>query len=487
MEKIHNKNKESIPDDFWIEVDEQYTKDGRTLIRATKTVREDWKASTFNICSILELYKNGEKYFYNTDEGFQSIKANANDLSMILQRYLSYWVPQDRKYWKMVAWNIESYIEPLKENSRYISFLNETIDVKESFKQKKLVALGKGVTTDNKFMFKYIKDESLLNQKSLKLFNDIMSGYTNGLDAKESKEWIDKLLVITGYLLFPTNPDEKIFLLKSVPGTGKSLWREILERIYGTQQSGAYNPMAKDEFAEEGIYKKRLVYNDDLDEGKWPRQVQLQQIASGNSFPVRLHGKGYVDWVKPKAHILFLTNNNVSAPKNSGIWRRLDIFEFNKPIGKNKIPYLNMLTNKSEFIEVVIHFAVKGIEKIFKDRTILKRDESLIDKQLSTQDNIGSFIEDTVNDNMFDGKFIIKPKTIYALYREWFKSENDKSTKELSKRDFLDEFDKKLPEEARSKSRKVNGTVVGAYDLSKCKIWNPNYKPKTIDDELDEL
>lgn len=450
-----------------------------------------WRNVYEDIKQTLSLVKKGEQYSYKKSTGeYRLVNADVDSLAELLQReyedLLTFSIFNNQMWYK-IAKNIKPFIEEVGANYKYITFRNKTIDVEASFAAKSIVFSPSRVEVADEIDFD-LKDIAECSKTSISLMNKIMKNYTKGLDQQEKDAWILKLLTMSAYLLSPINDLDKILIFKSQPGTGKSVWLSIMIQIFGPHLSSGYNPLMADEFAETGIYGKRFIYNDDLKKGKWHRQEKIQSISSAMPTTIRMSGGRNVTWHNPNPKILFLTNYEMDASNEAGIWDRIDVLEFKNQIRNTEYQdeTIKHSIKSKDFVEYAISLIINfGFKNLVENG--LKQNKEYV-KSLKESNNYVKNFRDAYVSRSEEVKKLwseedrfVKPMKMFEMYKTWMKVNGD-SFKALPRKEFDKQFESFITKDSHSKVRKVKGTSVVCYDLSKEPEWNP-----TAEWELEDL
>lgn len=456
-------------------------RDTREEIIKYEPDEKSWKDNAKDICDTLHLKVWGLFYSYKDFNGnYKLINKDVETLTEMLQR--EYEERQDgNSLWNYIVWkhisrNIKPFIPEMQVNYKYISFKNKSIDMEESIKNKELVIVDK-VDTQDEILFE-LKDDVKSGEET---FNKIIETYTYGMDENKSQKFVERLLTISAYILSPINNMNRLPIFKSKPGTGKSVWLNILQEIFGSGISQSYDPLMDDDFAETGIYGKRFVYNDDLQKGKWPRQAIIQSLISGSSVAIRMSGGKNVQWIKPNAKFLFLTNYDIEADPSAGIWDRIDVLEFGEPVrgtSREDLTIKDKSLNKD-----VIEYIINKIVFIGLDNVIKGKYQRNIEYVKNTKNKTNIYKEfkkdlfnksETIKNKWEEGFYIIKPIELYNLWKQWMKvNGNEGMISKINKSTFIENFDSIISEEARSKPRNIPGVekTIAVYNLSLDSDW----------------
>lgn len=254
---------------------------------------------------------------------------------------------------------------------------------------------------------------------------------------------IDLLQTIAGYILFPDCRHQKVFILVGSGGNGKSVYLEIIQKLFGDKNTTHVEPTGLTKEFERIHLKDSLLnigsdINSDFSKGEI--REWLLKVADGTSIQACYKGMNHVDFI-PRCKLLYACNSIPNAEVVNGLSRRLKFIEFpcqfvDNPDPNNpyeKLKDINTLTKLMENLPAIFNWAYEGYKTLttvgyFTDTL---EQETLI-KQFETISNpVAVFCDDTD----FEGE--ISRDNVYLWYKDWCDETNHKP---LSREKFLPKF-----------------------------------------------
>ena len=148
------------------------------------------------------------------------------------------------------------------------------------------------------------------------------------------------LQLFPGYVLFPTNSHEKIFVFSGSGGNGKTRYLEVLRQIFGGSPNVSHvTPRGLcDKFQRILLRESILNIAGEIRSDLTDAEEYLKSIASGEPQSACYKGKDYVPFI-PRTKLAFATNSQLSSGDTSeGLTRRLIMVDFKVSFVDNPDP-----------------------------------------------------------------------------------------------------------------------------------------------------
>lgn len=147
------------------------------------------------------------------------------------------------------------------------------------------------------------------------------------------------LQLFPGYVLFPTNEHEKIFIFSGSGGNGKTRYLEVLRQIFGDENISHVTPrgLLKD-FQRILLRSSILNVAGEIRSDLHDCEEYLKSIASGEPQTACYKGKDFITFI-PRTKLAFATNSQLSSGDTSdGLTRRLVMVDFKVSFVDNPDP-----------------------------------------------------------------------------------------------------------------------------------------------------
>ncbi|MBR5873610.1 MAG: toprim domain-containing protein [Oscillospiraceae bacterium] len=259
----------------------------------------------------------------------------------------------------------------------------------------------------------------------------------------------DVLQTIAGYVLMPTCKYQKIFILKGQGSNGKSVYLDILERVYGSDNVTHIEPTGLAQEFQRVLLKDSLLnigsdINSDFSRGEI--REWLLKIADGASIQACYKTKTHFNFA-PRCKLVYACNAMPTAEIINGLNRRLQFIDFpchfvespdpNKPLQKQRD--VNIVSKLTAELSGIFNWCYEGYKILttvdyFTDTT---EQASLLEQFETISNPVGVFCKDHV----WSGT--MTREEVYSWYKSWCE---DTGHKPLSREKFLPKFREAMAE-----------------------------------------
>ena len=296
------------------------------------------------------------------------------------------------------------------------------------------------------FMMNYPYSPNLRSEKWINFIDEITAG-------DEIKK--ELLQFIAGYVLFPDCRFQKIFALIGDGSNGKSVYLEVLQKVFGDKNCTSIEPEGLNaDFKCIHLKDSLLNVASEIDEDFSKSEKMLKKISAGEECIACYKTKDYIKFY-PRSKLIFACNEMPKTNIVKGLDRRLLFIHFpvkfvddvpftpvqlnavdNVPIPNN--PYIkkkdvNLLPKLLKELPAIFNWVYEG----YKDL----RDIGYFTQTTEQEQFIEQFKENSnpivvfCNDYVFSGE--MTRKQLYNLYRDWC---NETNHKPLSREKFIPAF-----------------------------------------------
>ena len=271
------------------------------------------------------------------------------------------------------------------------------------------------------------------------------------------------LQFIAGYILLPDCRHQKIFLLVGSGGNGKSVYLELIQKLFGDKNVTHVEPtgLAK-EFERIRLKDSLLNIGSDINSDFSRGEIRewLLKIADGTSIQACYKGMDHVDFI-PRCKLVYACNAMPTAEIVNGLNRRMQFVDFPCQYVENPDPDdprqkprdISLVSKLSAELPGIFNWAYSGYKLLrtvgyFTDAP--EQTEFL--RQFETTSNpVLVFCED----NDFGG--VVSRDEIYAEYKFWCDGTGHKA---LSREKFLPKFRDVMADRITDERRqRVNGKI----------------------------
>lgn len=253
------------------------------------------------------------------------------------------------------------------------------------------------------------------------------------------------LQFIAGYILFPGCIHQKIFLLVGAGGNGKSVYLEIIQKLFGDKNVTHVEPTGLSKEFERIRLKDSLLnigsdINSDFSRGEI--REWLLKIADGTSIQACYKGLNHIDFI-PRCKLVYACNAMPTAEIVNGLNRRMQFIDFpcryvetpDPSDPKQKQRDINIVAKLSAELPGIFNWAYAGYRllNIVGYFSEAPEQAEFMQQFEQTSNPVLVFCEDY--DSSFYGP--VKSSDIYSWYKLWCEETGHKY---LSREKFLLRF-----------------------------------------------
>lgn len=253
----------------------------------------------------------------------------------------------------------------------------------------------------------------------------------------------ENLQFIPGYALMPDCKHQKIFVLLGKGGNGKSVYLDVIQRLFGARNVSTVEPASMPQDFQRITIKDSLLnigadINSDFSKGEI--REWLLKIADGQIIQACYKGKDYVKY-KPRCKLVFACNAVPSAEIVNGLDRRLWFINFPCQYVEDPDPSDPMQRKRDVDIVPKLLAELPGIFNWVYDGYKLLSQVGYFtetDEQLEILEQfraVSNPVEEFCRDKEFGDQ--ISRDDLYRSYRDWCE---DAGHKPLSRTKFLPKF-----------------------------------------------
>jgi P4 family phage/plasmid primase-like protien len=279
------------------------------------------------------------------------------------------------------------------------------------------------------------------------------------------------LQFIAGYVLMNDCRYQKIFLLIGSGGNGKSVYLEIIQKLFGDKNVTHVEPTGLAAEFQRILLKDSLLnigsdINSDFSRGEI--REWLLKIADGTTIQACYKGMNHVNF-QPRCKLVYACNAMPTAEIINGLNRRMQFVDFPCQYVENPDPSnpkqkqrdINIITKLTQELPGIFNWAYAGYQLLNKVGYFTDAPEqSLLMQQFEQTSNpVMVFCEDHAT--RFYGT--ITRKEIYDWYKWWCE---DTGHKPLSREKFMPRFRDCLGDRIKTERRmRVEGVPVRAFEF----------------------
>lgn len=230
-----------------------------------------------------------------------------------------------------------------------------------------------------------------------------------------------ELITLTYYCLVNNNRHNYLFYCYGYPGTGKSIFFNILKKIIGSDLSyiSELNRLKLSRFETYNLKDKKLyIYNENEQNIDEDNLTTLKNISGENILQVEPKGK-ISEKIQLLGKLIFISNRLPNLKyTDEAILRRFKFIEFKKKFNDTNINIEEYLDDKSiqNFINYILKFVKENNIEYIK-----KSNKEIIYENSKIVDTLYTFLEDTkeylfIEDNILYDKKLFNKEIINIEY-----------------------------------------------------------------------
>lgn len=253
------------------------------------------------------------------------------------------------------------------------------------------------------------------------------------------------LQFIAGYVLFPDCRHQKVFILVGSGGNGKSVYLEIIQKLFGSENVTHVEPTGlAAEFQRIRLKDSLLNIGSDINSDFSRGEIRewLLKVADGTSIQACYKGMNHIDFI-PRCKLVYACNAMPTAEIINGLNRRMQFVDFpcqyvenpdpNNP--KQKPRDINIIAKLTAELPGIFNWAYAGYKLLttvgyFTDAP---EQDSLMQQFEQTSNPVLVFCDDYTDS--FRGT--VTRKDVYGWYKWWCEETGHKA---LSREKFLPKF-----------------------------------------------
>jgi putative DNA primase/helicase len=272
----------------------------------------------------------------------------------------------------------------------------------------------------------------------------------------------ENLQFIAGYTLFSDCRHQKVFILVGNGGNGKSVYLELIQKLFGDNNVTHVEPtgLAK-EFERIRLKDSLLNIGSDInsDFSKGEIREWLLKVADGTSVQACYKGLNHIDFI-PRCKLVYACNALPTAEIINGLNRRMQFIDFPcqyvetpDPNNRKQKPRdINIVKKLTDELPGIFNWAYEGYKLLttvgyFTDTP---EQQTLMTQFEQTSNPISVFCDDR------DFKGTISRDDIYSWYTSWCDSTGHRP---LSRERFIPKFRDCMGDRIRDERRIRNGST----------------------------
>lgn len=280
----------------------------------------------------------------------------------------------------------------------------------------------------------------------------------------------ENLQFIAGYTLFSDCRHQKVFILVGNGGNGKSVYLEIIQKLFGNDNVTHVEPtgLAK-EFERIRLKDSLLNIGSDInsDFSKGEIREWLLKVADGTSVQACYKGMNHVDFI-PRCKLVYACNALPTAEIINGLNRRMQFIDFpcqyvetpdpKKP--KQKPRDIDLVKKLNAELPGIFNWAYEGYKllKTVGYFTDTPEQQTLMHQFEQTSNPVMVFCED----RDFNGS--VSRDDIYFWYTLWC---DETGHKALSREKFMPKFRECMGDRITDERRtRISGKITRVFDFS---------------------
>lgn len=222
-----------------------------------------------------------------------------------------------------------------------------------------------------------------------------------------------------GYLLMRDNPHQRLLWLYGKSGTGKSTVLTTMANLLGPHEIVPFNANELNEYTFAALDGARGALCTELSHVTLKTQALKELAASGLVLARRPYGQPFE--MRFTGKLLFASNSLPNIDDQDGIWRRLDILQFD---AVPEHPDPDLLRKLKDELPGILNWCLDGFAALSADNE-WRMPQSVVDtiaEYKSETDHIARFAEDELEYNEQGGPLEIQTADLYARYSSWMQA-----------------------------------------------------------------
>jgi len=283
-----------------------------------------------------------------------------------------------------------------------------------------------------------------------------------------------------GYVLFPDNRAQKMFVFLGEGSNGKSLILHVLEALVGKEHVSNLSPQAilTNEFALSELRDKLVNIYADLPSLVLQSTGKLKALVSGDSLTADEKYKKPFQ-LRNRAKFFFSANQLPKVTDNTrAFYRRLVIINFPKTFDENTAdPHLFEKLTYPEELSGILNWALEGLKRLIQKGfkfSYTKNVEEIAELYTKASDPIKTFLEE---ETVEDPEAWIVKQELYRAYVEYV------NTHKLQSPVTQNTFFKSLPKYTKVKTEHKNVKGERIWGFTGIRLKNENEKNDSNENE----
>lgn len=281
----------------------------------------------------------------------------------------------------------------------------------------------------------------------------------------------DILQMLAGYVLMPDCRYQKIFVLTGNGGNGKSVYLDMIERLFGQKNVSHVEPTGvTQDFQRIQLKDSLLNIGSDINSDfKGEIREWLLKVADGTTITACYKGKDYLDF-RPRCKLIYATNAVPTAELSAGLNRRLQFVAF--PCKFVDYPSPSRKREKQKDVHIteklikelpgIFNWAYAGYRSLVRDDHFPESPEQqkLLSEFEEQSNPVRVFCEDY--GDRYEGE--VFKANIYEDYKNWCM---DTGHRAFSREKFIPKFEDVFADRIiRAKRVRRDGVQVRVYDIA---------------------
>lgn len=269
------------------------------------------------------------------------------------------------------------------------------------------------------------------------------------------------LQFIAGYVLFPNCKHQKLFALIGNGGNGKSVYLDILKKLYGEKNCTNLEP---NDFTEDFkcILSKDSLLNvaSEIDSDFSKSEKIMKKVAAGETVTACYKGQTHIDF-NPRCKLIFACNEMPRASIIKGIDRRIIFINF--PLKFVETPSepnerrrdIDLISKLTEELSGIFNWAYEGYLTLNKVGYFTESEEQeiLMEQFKESSNHVLLFCKDFEPTDR-----VMRTDVVYECYRDWCRDNGYQPYVSQT-------FKMKYADEGFKKNRKIiNGRRLWVYE-----------------------